>query len=113
PQLVHDVADVDFYGLLCNEETFGDFPIAVSPGHLLENLDLASGESVIAEMFSQLRCHLRRNRFLTSVDLTDSRGQLTRGHTFEHVATSSGFQRTPNCSVAFKCCQHDDACFGE
>jgi hypothetical protein len=40
-QLLHDVLDVDFDGLLRDEKSLGDVPIAVSSAHVFENGPLA------------------------------------------------------------------------
>jgi len=39
-ELVHDVLDVDLYGLLRDREALANVPIAVALGNALENVDL-------------------------------------------------------------------------
>ena len=63
-KLLHDVFDVNFDGLFGDKEPFGDVAIAVAATNLLQYLDFAAGQRLIAVVFSKVRCYLLRNSLL-------------------------------------------------
>src|SRR5690349_18296552 len=63
-QFVHDVLDMNFDGLLRDEEQFGDIAIPVTACDMPENIHLSRSQSLVAHMFCELRGDLRWNALL-------------------------------------------------
>ena len=52
PQLGHDVLDVNLDGPFRDKEFFGDIPVTVAFGNLLQNLNLAGRQPFVSVAFT-------------------------------------------------------------
>src|ERR1700685_1468505 len=54
PRLFHNMLVVALYRLFRDEKFVGDIPVAVAPGDITKNFNLATSESFVAVVFSQV-----------------------------------------------------------
>ena len=70
-KFIHNVLDVNLDGLFRNAQQFGNIPIPISAGDLLQNLYFARRQVVIAQMLGKLGGQLWRHALLSGVNLAD------------------------------------------
>src|SRR5579863_7963369 len=80
---------------------------------MTEDLRLTFAESFVAEMLRESGGNLRRNNFLSGVNLPNRLQHLFRGHALQQVAASARFQRPLNFDVALERRQYDNAGVGK
>src|SRR5580698_7241124 len=101
-QLGHDVLDVYLDGPFRNEEFIGDVPVTVAFGDLLQDLNLAGCQLLIAVVVREAGGHFRGNRLLAGVHFADSLDQGLRRHALDDVASRSTFESSLHFNITFR-----------
>jgi hypothetical protein len=107
-ELLHNVLDVDLYGLFRYEESLSYVPIPVSAGDKSQDIHLTGRQTFIGKMLCQTGRHFRGNMLLSGMNLADDSDQIAGGHVLKHIATRSGLKSPLNLDIAFECREHDD-----
>src|SRR6185295_11492502 len=120
-ELVEDVADVEFDGVVADAKFFGGGLVVISFGKKFEQTRLVRRKGVIfalrimklAEEFYDSGGYFRRNRRASGHCFPDILQQLRRRGAFQQITTGSGAERVKDAIIVVINGQHEDLHFGE
>ena len=95
--------DVNFDGLLRDEELFGNIPVAIPAGDMSEDFYFSLGEGLIAKVFSQMSRYAGRDAFLSRVNVADRLDEFLRRRALEQVAARPCLERPLDFDIALLC----------
>src|SRR5271157_5310694 len=112
-QLLENVADVAFYGILSNRKLGGDLLVRVPLRDQFQNLQFARGQLVLGGMHGQLGRDLRRNPFLPSMYSAYSLQQIRMYVPLQQITARASFERAHHLDVASVRSENDYPGIGE
>src|SRR5580698_2351827 len=110
-QLGHDVLDVNLNGSFRDKKFFGDIPVTIAFGNLLQNLNLAGCQPFIAVVVGEPSSYFGGDCLLAAVHFTNSLQQDLGRHALDDVACRSTFESSLHFNIAFRRCDNNDPGF--
>ena len=107
PKLVHDAFDVHLDRVLRYSQLFANIAVAVAFGNSPQDLDLAVGERICADVNSQIFGHIGGKMLASGMYLADDSDQFVEWGALQHIAEGSRRERALNLVVALKGRHHD------